>query len=97
MLVFRERIGLDVDPRSIAGTIGKTFSPLLASVGTRLWMWGQCEHALVATCSAARTKPFDSGRTPSPDRTSDPQQRTRRKGSLFCAARRSRVGLLIQA
>src|SRR5215831_10969855 len=96
MLVFRERIGLDVGPRGIAGTIGKTFLPLLASVGTRLWMWGQCEHALVATCFTARTQPFDSGSTPSPGRTSDLQQRTRSKRSLFCAARRSRVGLLIE-
>jgi len=44
----------EVSPEQLA----KLFSPLLASVGTRLWMWGQCEHALVATCFTARTQPL---------------------------------------
>src|SRR5215472_16894637 len=96
MLVFRERIGLDVGPRGIAGTIGKTFFTTI----------GKCWHQTLDVVTV-RARPrgnvfhrknaaVDSGSTPNTGRTSDLQQRTRRKGSLYCAARRSRVGLLIQ-
>ncbi len=86
----------DVDPRSISGTISGALPPLSPGTWARLWLRHPVQTRVMGRDIAARKESHGGGCAPRDTGSGLDDKGSGRLKTLFCEARRCRVGLLAQ-